>query len=86
MEFVCFVIPRSRVKDVLTELHGGSSGGHLCVNKTLSKVRQRFYWLRARADIENGADSATPVQPVADREPGIGAKYTSIMSELLSKE
>jgi hypothetical protein len=46
------VIPRSRVQDVLTELHGGPSGGHLGVNKTLNKVRQRFYWLQARADVE----------------------------------
>jgi hypothetical protein len=46
------VIPRSRVKDILTELHGGPSVGHLGVNKTLNKVRQRFYWLQARTDIE----------------------------------
>jgi hypothetical protein len=46
------VIPRSKVKDVLTELHDGLSGGHLGINKTLNKVRQRFYWLQARADIE----------------------------------
>jgi hypothetical protein len=37
------VLPQSRVKDVLTELHGGSSGGHLGVNKTLNKVRQQYY-------------------------------------------
>jgi hypothetical protein len=46
------VIPRSKVKDVLTELHDGPSGGHVGINKTLNKVRQRFYWLQARADIE----------------------------------
>jgi hypothetical protein len=46
------ILPWSRVKDVLTELHDGSSGGHLGVNKTLNKVRQRFYWLQARGDIE----------------------------------
>jgi hypothetical protein len=45
------VLPRSRVKDVLTELHGGPSG-HLGVNKTLNKVRKRYYWLKARSDIE----------------------------------
>jgi hypothetical protein len=46
------VLPRSRVKDVLTELHCGSSGGHLDVNKTLNKVRQLSYWLQARGNIE----------------------------------
>jgi hypothetical protein len=38
-------LPQNRVKDMLTELHGGSSEGDLGVNKTLNKVRQRYYWL-----------------------------------------
>jgi hypothetical protein len=37
---------------VLTKLHDGPSGGHLGIDKTLNKVRQRIYWLQARADIE----------------------------------
>jgi hypothetical protein len=44
------VIPRSRVKDVLMELHSGLSGGHLGINNTLNKVWRRFYWLQARRD------------------------------------
>jgi hypothetical protein len=31
----------------MTELHGGPSGGHLRVNKSLSKFQQRYYWLQA---------------------------------------
>jgi hypothetical protein len=46
------VIPRSKVKDLLTEVHDGPSGGHLGINKSLNKVGQRFYWLQVRADIE----------------------------------
>jgi hypothetical protein len=46
------VVHRSTVKDMLTELHDGLSGGHLGVNKTRNKFRQRFYWLQARTDIE----------------------------------
>jgi hypothetical protein len=46
------VIPRSRVKDVLTELYSGPSGGHLGINQTLNKVRHRFYCLQTRSDIE----------------------------------
>jgi len=45
------IIPRSKVKDVLVEMHGGTSGGHLGTNKT-NKVRQRYYWLHLRGDIE----------------------------------
>lgn len=47
------VVPRVRVKEVLDELHSGSSGGHLGVNKTLSKVRERFYWIHMRQDVED---------------------------------
>lgn len=39
------VVPRSRISEVLQELHNGPSGGHLGVNKTVEKVKQRFYWI-----------------------------------------
>ena len=37
------IVPRSKVDEILTELHGGTSGGHLGANKTIDKIRQRFY-------------------------------------------
>jgi hypothetical protein len=46
------VLPRSKVKDMLIELRDGPSGSHLGINKTPTKVRQSFYWLQARSDIE----------------------------------
>jgi hypothetical protein len=46
------VIPRSRVKEVLTEMHGGTSGGHLEVNKTIERARQRYYLLHLKDDVE----------------------------------
>jgi ribosome biogenesis SPOUT family RNA methylase Rps3 len=46
------VLPRSRVNEVLTELHDGQSGSHLGVNKTLNKVRQKYYWLQAQSDVK----------------------------------
>ncbi|XP_046663083.1 uncharacterized protein K02A2.6-like [Homalodisca vitripennis] len=46
------VLPRSKRREVLMELHNGASGGHLGVNKTVEKLRQRFYWLHLRADVE----------------------------------
>jgi hypothetical protein len=46
------VFPQSRAKDLLTELHGGPSGGHLGVNKAMNKVWQRYYWLQARNNVE----------------------------------
>jgi hypothetical protein len=38
MKTAQIVLPPSKVKEVLAELHGGPSGGHLGVNKTLDKV------------------------------------------------
>jgi hypothetical protein len=46
------VLPLRTVKEVLAELHRGRSGGHLGVNKTSDKVRQWYYWLHSRSDIE----------------------------------
>jgi hypothetical protein len=46
------VLPKCRVKEVLQEIHGGTSGAHFGVNKTLGKIRERFYWVNARDDIE----------------------------------
>ena len=42
------IVPRSKVQSVLKEMHDGKSGGHLGVNKTLDKIRKRFYWLHLR--------------------------------------
>lgn len=47
------VVPRKRVKDVLESFHDGTSGGHLGVKRTLMKIRQRFYWIHCREDVEN---------------------------------
>jgi hypothetical protein len=46
------VIPHSKVKEVLAEMHGGTSGRHLGVNKTIDKVQHRYYWFHLRGDVE----------------------------------
>ena len=46
------VVPATRVKEVLLEMHNGGSGGHFEISKTLSKVRERFYWVRCRDDVQ----------------------------------
>ena len=35
------VIPRNKVKEVLADIQGGTSGGHLGGNRTIDKLRQR---------------------------------------------
>jgi hypothetical protein len=46
------VVPRSKVENVLTEMHDGPSGRDLGVNETLNKILQQFYWLQTRNDVE----------------------------------
>jgi hypothetical protein len=46
------VIPHIKVKEVLAEMQGGTSGGHLGTNKTIDKVRQHYYWLHLRGDVK----------------------------------
>ena len=33
-------------------MHGGASGGHLGIAKTMAKIKQRFYWISCRCDVE----------------------------------
>ena len=38
------VLPHSMRPQIMTEVHGGISSGHLGVTKILGKLKQRFYW------------------------------------------
>ena len=39
-----FVAPRQLHPEILEELHSGAVAGHLGEEKTLSRLKQRFYW------------------------------------------
>ncbi|GFW72432.1 hypothetical protein TNCV_3796601 [Trichonephila clavipes] len=51
------VLPRSRIPEVLKELHGSPTGGHFGVMKTLHRVRERFCWGKVRANVEQWCKS-----------------------------
>ncbi|GFX47043.1 hypothetical protein TNCV_316651 [Trichonephila clavipes] len=51
------VLPRFRIPEVLKELHGSPTGGHFGVMKTLHRVRERFFWGKVRADVEQWCKS-----------------------------
>ncbi|KAJ8959954.1 hypothetical protein NQ318_009387, partial [Aromia moschata] len=46
------VLPKARIHQVLEELHSSPSGGHFGVTRTLARVRDRFYWVNCRRDVE----------------------------------
>eukprot|EP00731_Ephydatia_muelleri_P002128 Em0001g2128a len=47
------VVPMSQKKIVLAELHEGVTGGHLGQEKTLMKLKERFYWPGHWNDVQN---------------------------------
>jgi len=47
------LVPHHRVKEILEEAHNSSIGGHFGINKTLEKVRKRFYWASCKQDVEH---------------------------------
>ncbi|KMQ88146.1 integrase core domain protein [Lasius niger] len=51
--FLQLVVPRKRVKEILEEVHDSPSGGHFEINKTLEKIRKRFYWATCKQDVED---------------------------------
>lgn len=52
VEYSLTVIPRDMRHNLVREMHGGTTSGHLGVKKTLSRLRQRFYWLEMRKDVQ----------------------------------
>ncbi|ROT62945.1 hypothetical protein C7M84_019191 [Penaeus vannamei] len=46
------LVPRTLRRDLLHELHGGITSGHLGVKRTLTRLRQRFYWVGMRRDVQ----------------------------------
>ena len=45
------VVPGILRDEVLTQLHEGAVGGHLGVDKTLARVKERFYWPGYTSDV-----------------------------------
>ena len=50
------VVPRNDVNTVLEEAHDSPSGGHFGINKTLQKIRKRFYWTFVKKMLKIGVD------------------------------
>jgi len=46
------VVPRSKIRQIMEEAHDSPSGEHFGVNKTLGKIRRRFYWATCKQDVE----------------------------------
>ena len=51
------LLPKKLQREVFNHLHSSTSAGHFGVTKTLSRVRERFYWARCHQDIHNWCQS-----------------------------
>jgi len=47
------IVPQKKIKQILEEVHDSPSGGHFGVNKTLDRVRRRYYWVTCKSDVED---------------------------------
>jgi len=47
------VVPKSLQDKILSGIHKGVGGGHLGVEKSVAKLKERFYWPRHYNDVEN---------------------------------
>jgi len=54
---VQLIVPKIRIKQILEEAHDSPSGGHFGINKTLEKIRKRFYWATCKQDVEEWCKS-----------------------------
>ena len=46
------VLPKALRAEVLQQLHDAPTAGHLGIAKTLGRVRERFYWVQCRSDVQ----------------------------------
>jgi len=47
------IVPQKKIKQILEEAHDSPTEGHFGVNKTLDKIRKRFYWAACKQDVED---------------------------------
>jgi len=46
------IVSKTRINQILEEAHDSLFRGHFGINKTLEKIRKRFYWASCKQDVE----------------------------------
>ena len=72
------VIPKVLRAEVLKELHDGSLGGHLGTEKTLWKLKERFYWPGHYKDVQQWCNTCGVCAMRKSPTPRTKAKLCSI--------
>ena len=75
-----WVVPRKQRKDILHHLHDGPLGAHLGENKTLQKLKERFYWPGHTADVREWCRLCEPCAQRKTPNPKPRAPLVSIQA------
>ena len=65
-EVTQLVVPPALRKEIFGFLHSSPLGGHMGINKTIAKIRKRFYWPSYRDDIIRWCQWCEPCQKRKD--------------------
>ena len=69
------VIPLSKRSEVLKEMHEGTLRGHLGEDKTLARVRERFYWPGYHNDVCDWCKTCADCTAAKQMLPKIDSPY-----------
>ena len=74
-------LPEKFVKEILEWSHDTAEAGHLGRNRTLEKVRSRYYWPRLAQDVSNFVFSCSVCQKFRDRDEKIHGELLPIQPQ-----
>lgn len=70
------VVPSTLREDILREVHGGSCSGHMGEDKTVGRLKERYYWPGFHTDVKNWCRNCQPCarrkMPVPRRHAPLG--------------
>ena len=83
-----FVVPECDVVKTISEVHDSETGGHLGIDKTLDKIKARFYWVGMAKDVKRyvtechfcQATKAPKSYPVAPLQPILPSKPMNLVT------
>ena len=75
-----YLVPRQRVRSILKSMHAGVCSGHLGIDKTEARVRERFFWLSLRHDVRKFVRECPSCQKIKNTTPARIAPLQPIKS------
>jgi len=76
------ILPESLRKEVLQQLHNSQTAGHLGVAKTLSRVKERFYWVQCGRDMPTAILSCQLVKSASPTPYHVQFLWTKMFSDV----